>query len=243
MKEKKVFSKKIQFFLIVAILFTLSASIYVSISKKNTVRNLQKEIVCTMEAKICPDGSFVGRTGPNCDFSPCPKENQKYTWRKMQNDALGIAYEYPEKLSTAYMHPVTWPPKVSVVKGVAEKGAVVFADFSEVQVKVGVHPNEVFNCVESKNTNPGIPSVSKRMVDNRMYCVRSSSEGAAGSVYEADVYELYKEGRLITAEVIMQKPNCDNYDDPKKSECFGERETFDLDSIVDKILQSVLFAN
>jgi len=29
-------------------------------------------ILCTQEAKICPDGSSVGRTGPNCEFSPCP---------------------------------------------------------------------------------------------------------------------------------------------------------------------------
>jgi hypothetical protein len=28
---------------------------------------------CTMEAKLCPDGSAVGRTGPNCEFTPCPK--------------------------------------------------------------------------------------------------------------------------------------------------------------------------
>jgi hypothetical protein len=27
---------------------------------------------CTLEAKICPDGSSVGRTGPNCEFAPCP---------------------------------------------------------------------------------------------------------------------------------------------------------------------------
>lgn len=27
---------------------------------------------CTMEAKICPDGSSVGRSGPNCEFAPCP---------------------------------------------------------------------------------------------------------------------------------------------------------------------------
>lgn len=27
---------------------------------------------CTLEAKICPDGSSVGRSGPNCEFSPCP---------------------------------------------------------------------------------------------------------------------------------------------------------------------------
>jgi putative hemolysin len=27
---------------------------------------------CTEEAKICPDGSAVGRVGPNCEFAPCP---------------------------------------------------------------------------------------------------------------------------------------------------------------------------
>ena len=27
---------------------------------------------CSTEAKICPDGSGVGRTGPNCEFAPCP---------------------------------------------------------------------------------------------------------------------------------------------------------------------------
>lgn len=27
---------------------------------------------CTMEAKICPDGSSVGRSGPKCEFAPCP---------------------------------------------------------------------------------------------------------------------------------------------------------------------------
>jgi hypothetical protein len=27
---------------------------------------------CTKELKICPDGTGVGRTGPNCAFAPCP---------------------------------------------------------------------------------------------------------------------------------------------------------------------------
>lgn len=27
-----------------------------------------------MEAKQCPDGSYVGRTGPNCEFALCPSE-------------------------------------------------------------------------------------------------------------------------------------------------------------------------
>jgi len=37
---------------------------------KNLITPTQK--VCTEEAKICPDGSAVGRTGPNCEFTPCP---------------------------------------------------------------------------------------------------------------------------------------------------------------------------
>lgn len=30
-------------------------------------------VFCTQEAMLCPDGSYVGRTGPNCDFAPCPE--------------------------------------------------------------------------------------------------------------------------------------------------------------------------
>lgn len=31
-------------------------------------------VVCTMDAKLCPDGSYVGREGPNCEFRACPDE-------------------------------------------------------------------------------------------------------------------------------------------------------------------------
>ena len=31
-------------------------------------------IACTEEAKLCPDGSAVGRNGPECRFDPCPLE-------------------------------------------------------------------------------------------------------------------------------------------------------------------------
>lgn len=33
------------------------------------------QTACTQEAKLCPDGSSVGRTGLNCEFAPCPGEN------------------------------------------------------------------------------------------------------------------------------------------------------------------------
>lgn len=30
------------------------------------------EVVCTMDAKVCPDGTSVGRISPFCEFAPCP---------------------------------------------------------------------------------------------------------------------------------------------------------------------------
>jgi endonuclease YncB( thermonuclease family) len=40
-------------------------------NNSNNQTNLPK--ACTEEAKICPDGSAVGRIPPNCDFAPCPQ--------------------------------------------------------------------------------------------------------------------------------------------------------------------------
>ena len=34
---------------------------------------LPQPVACTMEAKLCPDGSAVGRVGPNCEFAACPE--------------------------------------------------------------------------------------------------------------------------------------------------------------------------
>lgn len=37
-----------------------------------TTTDYPNPIMCTMEAKQCPDGSYVGRTGPRCEFTKCP---------------------------------------------------------------------------------------------------------------------------------------------------------------------------
>jgi hypothetical protein len=37
-----------------------------------TYKDIQNGLGCTQEAKICPDGSAVGRTGPKCEFAACP---------------------------------------------------------------------------------------------------------------------------------------------------------------------------
>jgi len=48
---------------------------------------------CTAEAKLCSDGSAVGRSGPNCEFAECPVENNNCVgegekfWTRMQGPA------------------------------------------------------------------------------------------------------------------------------------------------------------
>jgi len=36
-----------------------------------------KQAYCTQEAKLCPDGLYVSRIGPDCRFAECPSENNE----------------------------------------------------------------------------------------------------------------------------------------------------------------------
>jgi len=45
-----------------------SLEIPVTVSK-----NISSGAVCTQEAKLCPDGSYVGRSGSKCEFAACPE--------------------------------------------------------------------------------------------------------------------------------------------------------------------------
>jgi len=55
-----------------------------------------KQIACTLEAKVCPDGTSVIRTGPNCEFTPCPTpaETPSVTanWKTYTNPLYLIKY-------------------------------------------------------------------------------------------------------------------------------------------------------
>lgn len=63
-------------------------------------------IACTTEAKLCPNGSAVGRAQPNCEFASCPIEEgniEKQTTRRLGetcgenigNCVAGLKCAYP----------------------------------------------------------------------------------------------------------------------------------------------------
>ena len=52
----------------------------------------QKPVACTTEAKICPDGSSVGRTGPNCEFASCSNPSS-LTLNQLENASYDVSSE------------------------------------------------------------------------------------------------------------------------------------------------------
>src|SRR3990172_3670933 len=64
-------NKRILVWIIISILGAAMFYLALSYSPNN---GGDDQIVCTQEAKLCPDGSYVGRTGPNCEFTTCPNE-------------------------------------------------------------------------------------------------------------------------------------------------------------------------
>ena len=71
-------------FLILGLGIVVLCSIYFLESKNNIEDD---DIFCTMEALMCPDGSYVGRSGPKCEFSACP--NKDFFVGELGSDSAG----------------------------------------------------------------------------------------------------------------------------------------------------------
>jgi hypothetical protein len=53
-------------------------------------------VACPMDARICPDGSSVGRVAPACEFAPCPGEESDDTDRDTGSSPGGDGMTAPD---------------------------------------------------------------------------------------------------------------------------------------------------
>lgn len=191
-----------------------------SIWRLNPATSSNPNIACTTEAKLCPDGTSVGRSGPSCEFAACPTATSSPDiitpagWSFFNDPILKVSYYYPAIFPTTYTTTVNWPPQVSLGNG-------------------------TFTCNE---TNPAL-SVSGRVseikIKNQIYCLTALSEGAAGSVYTDYTYTTEKSGKLVTLKFTLRAVQCLNYDNPQQSACLNERESFNLDELVNQIVETM----
>ncbi len=200
--------------LLVPYILWVSFAGYLNYSLWTLNKGFVAQPVCTMEAKLCPDGSFVGRTGPNCEFAACPVPTIDPSWKTFTDDKKKISFRYPEKLDTTYMRAVDWPPQVATTEG-------------------------PFECTVAGSENSRAGKTEPRTINGHAYCVTRESEGAAGSIYTQFAYAMEKEGKILIFTATLQAVQCANYIDPQKTACSQERSTFDLDKVMDRIMQTV----
>jgi len=90
-----------KFLIIIFVLGVIAVGAYFGVQQfKKSQSN--KPTACTMEAKLCPDGSSVGRTGPLCEFEACPTVTQAcYQYHQLATSGEPYSVDEELKITTA----------------------------------------------------------------------------------------------------------------------------------------------
>jgi hypothetical protein len=151
---------------------------------------------------------------------PTPTNNQTLdktaTWRTFTSADGELSFKYPD-ITTTYVAPLDWPPTIDAVPG-------------------------SFTCTAGQGDVGGRPGETlQQTIAGRTYCITIVREGAAGTTYVDYTYTVEQNAQLITAKLTMRYPVCENYspDSPEKTACDSETQNFDVDGMIDSIIQTV----
>ncbi len=219
-RNKKAFKK--DFYKLVIIVFLPTVVLLSVIGYINySIKPLDRGQVCTEEAKLCSDGTYVARSGPYCEFSECPSvgtEESLGSWKVMNDEKNGIILRYPESLSSRYVSAYDWPPKIQVL-------------------------DELFSCTEAGSITSRAGITSKRNIFGNEYCVTEIIEGAAGSIYQQYAYAFPKDNKTIIFTFSLKVSQCGNYGENQKNECEQERLLFDIGDVIDLMRRNMSYQN
>ncbi len=60
---------------VILLVIGIGGFLYRNALERPPVATNPEPVACTADARVCPDGASVGRTGPNCTFAACPPPN------------------------------------------------------------------------------------------------------------------------------------------------------------------------
>lgn len=177
-------------------------------------RNSFKSITCATDTLVCPDGSLVGRTEPNCSFE-CPESNN-YLWQSITDEESGISFRFPPKDDfSEFVDPFDWPPRINI-------------------------NNEAYTCSNAGKEIESAGRSEERIIEGKIFCVTTKIGAAAGSTYSQYAYVSPQEKGNIVITFSIRTPQCDNYADDKKEICRQEQNSFDVDAIIGKIESTII---
>lgn len=132
------------------------------------------------------------------------------SWVEYTDEAEGLSFKYPDSLATTYISPANWPP----------------------QIEASTQP---FECEVGSQEIADQGQTEERIINGRPYCVTQATEGAAGSIYTTYTYVFEQGGEVVNVRFSLRYSQCYNYDEPEQGECQTERESFDVDALVDQM--------
>lgn len=101
-------------FIIIALLVVIAISYLVAYLPG---ANNDDQVFCTQDALLCYDGSFVGRSGPDCAFSPCPNRDAITGILEQTPDGLRLVVVAPsEAIGVSYFIPL----QVNITNAIAD---------------------------------------------------------------------------------------------------------------------------
>lgn len=171
-----------------------------------------QEGACTLEARLCFDGSAVGRTGPKCEFAACPETPVPNDWKFLEDER--ISFRYPEALKANFIQVHDWPPAVQILE-------------------------TPYSCTSAGSEMERAGRTEERLIGSKIFCVTEVLGAAAGSMYTQYAYAFSVGGKTAILTFSIRSPQCANYDEPNQSLCSAERDAFNIDGIVDQIAGSL----
>ncbi len=147
-----------------------------------------------------------------------PILDETANWETFVSINNGVTFLYPENLSTSYISPQGWPPELLIIDDAG------------------------FSCEEGGLGIDGRPGMTvQKQINNIIYCINSVSEGADGTFYTNYTYTFIKDLKLVKLSFTLAYPQCENYNDPQKTECEEEYQIFDLDTLINHVAESIQF--
>ena len=173
---------------------------------------------CSNDAKLCPDGSTVLRSGSQCEFAACPSVyGEESTWQATKDKNSGVSFKYPPTLgSNNYVSAREWPPQFVVSK-------------------------ESYTCTAAAARSGSSSVTHEETVNGNKYCVSEQKEGAAGSTYTKYHITFTKENKTLTISFTIQTVQCMNYDDSQQSACLAAQAAFKVVELADAISSTIHF--